>query len=82
MAKTSILVYFDNTTKNLKNQHIKKKTKKKKNNISHMRTTISPNQLAAMYSCFGLAGPHQHGMPDVLATLGWCSCHLAFFVVF
>ena len=30
-----------------------------------MRTTISPAQLAAMDSCFGLAGPHQHGVSTI-----------------
>ena len=29
-------------------------------NTLRMRTTISPRQLAAMDSCFGLAGLHQH----------------------
>ena len=38
-----------------------------------MHTTISPSQLAAMDSCFGPAGPHQHGIANVL---GGCLKHL------
>ena len=39
---------------------------------SRMHTTISPGQLAAMDSCFGPAGPHQHGVANVL---GGCLKH-------
>lgn len=33
--------------------------------LTTMRTTISPGHLAAMDSCFGFAGAHQHGIANV-----------------
>ena len=41
-------------------------------NTSRMHTTISPSQLAAMDSCFGLARPHQHGIANIA---GGCLRH-------
>ena len=38
-------------------------------NISRMSTTISPDQLAAMDSCFSLAGPHHLSLVTLTLTL-------------
>ena len=34
-------------------------------NTARMRTIFSPGQLEAVDSCFGLAGPHQHGVANI-----------------
>ena len=39
-------------------------------NTSRMHTTISPSQLAATDSCFGLPRPHQHGIANILYQAG------------
>ena len=43
-------------------------------NTSRRRTTILPSQLAAIDSCFGLAGPYQHGVANIDREKWLCAC--------